>query len=174
MISMGQTCLSLVFTVWIVSIFHRFPLKPVPDCIRSVFLNSAASVFCLHQVTGEHHSDFETASDALKFVFTPVKGNGVSPEFANPKANKRETEKRDHRSSYGNAPSHCTETASIPYDVIEYVRFMARKERACQKECQIREDWMLLARVLDRMLFWIMFVGVVLEISIFMKLCISQ
>lgn len=72
------------------------------------------------------------------------------------------------RSMNGDSPTHMSP------ELARYFRHRAEKYYTGQQDDQIKEDWMLVSRVLDRLFGWLMFVLFVLEVVLFMYFALTE
>ncbi len=169
-ISLGQTCLSLLLTIWIVNIFHRFPIRPVPGCVRSLVLGCLARMVCMRQTERPEPSDRN--SDTLlrhltgyPTMFHANEPSGISPKFGRFSAEMDGKDQFPHprRMIHAIGSTYNDREMTLPADVIQYIRVIMRKDKERSESQQMKDEWMLVARVLDRVFFWIMMAMVVVE-----------
>ncbi len=162
--SMAQTCLSLLLTIWIVSIFHHFPVQPVPGCVRGLVLNCLARVLCLYQESSKdnNQNDFDQAK-------TDHHGYGFSPyHLMLPRISKESWQRRRITDSLPSQTKDQGRDGEMSPQLAAYFRYRAERYYGDRREDQLKEDWKLVARVLDRLFAWFMLLVFFAEIGLFM------
>ena len=133
--------ISLIGGIISIHLIHKESSKPVPKFIRLFALNGLAKFFGLEKSV-------------------PQKINQIRPDDTNPKT-AESNEKTDNRNSSLNVDN-------ILVNVLEEIKGIKGKMEERDEESVIASEWKLLAKLLDRVLFYICLISfIIVTLAVF-------
>ena len=141
---MGMASLSITLSVWVIHIHHHGSHRPVPRVIRRIFLGGVSRLLCMNQMVS-------TARDANQLGDKTLK---VGEETL-------AVEVTDHPAvGTHSVLSHDT----ISREIVSNLTVLKNKVEEDQKTDSVVQEWKNLARVLDRLFFFLIMICLLIEV----------
>ncbi|KAL3867163.1 hypothetical protein ACJMK2_044385 [Sinanodonta woodiana] len=180
-IVMALTSISVIMTVFVLNLHHRGPCKQrVPRWIRNVFINKLSTLMCLssdrdypryysdedkfiknislkitldniqHALQNELQMENGTKDSTVNDnTITLVQSVQSKPEFILP--HQTETHKRPKKRS--------TSIRRTNEEILHSLKKILEKHEKEDRDYEVIQEWRRVAQVVDRILFWIFFIG---------------
>jgi len=146
---MGQTIISLIVSVFILNVYHHHSNTSVPRSIKKVAFGIIATVFGMRgQITSVWANGKVQPEKNTKEIFT----------------NKMKRDEVVETNVDDDIPVKYE--YALPDDVIIYIRWLKSNSEDKEKERVIKDEWMTLGKILDRMFFFISLTVLVIEIAV--------
>ena len=141
---MAMTSLSITLSVWVIYIHHHGSHTPVPRVIRRIFLGGVARLLCMKQMVS-------TVRDANEVADKPLK---VSEEMLVQEVTYHPADEKHSVLTY----SHDT----VTQEIVSSLRVLKKKIEEDEKSDSVAQEWKTLARVLDRLFFFVIMIFIVI------------
>ena len=154
MMSMGVSVASVLAAIFVNNIYHHGSRSRVPACLRKCLLRRGAAVLRMRRdipssVHNEVNSTGEKVTGEVRFQnpnrYTPKKNNLTQPMNDNNSGN-----------------------CDLP-EIKNLLKFARCQIEEKHTESEIEDEWKSLAKVIDRIFFWLCLVSVILAVAVLFR-----
>ena len=151
---MGMTSLSIVLTVFVLQLHHVGPhQKPVPQWLKKFTFRFLSRIFCMNSQVRSHYRSCQDPKRDETCLTTFVESDHMDHKNCNGRLTR-------HPYSLPGDRVDDTGDKVVTYDKISNQLKILVSQTDAEEELQlITTEWRLVAQIIDRMLFWLFFIG---------------